>query len=56
MIQGYLKKQQHAAFVDVFNVMLNANGKPRSELFRKDSLHMNPAVMLSGKKYYNHIC
>jgi lysophospholipase L1-like esterase len=30
-------------FVDVFTPMLNADGRPRPELFVADSLHMTPA-------------
>src|SRR5205085_11478931 len=42
-IQQYLKTKQHTAFVDVFTPMLDAEGKPRKELFREDMLHMKPA-------------
>lgn len=41
MIRAFLARQKHTRFVDVFTPMLNANGKPREELFRPDRLHMN---------------
>ena len=31
------------SYVDVFEPMLGANGRPRPELFVSDSLHMTPA-------------
>jgi lysophospholipase L1-like esterase len=36
-----LKKKKKAAFVNVYNSMLNADGSPREELFVQDRLHMN---------------
>ena len=30
-------------FVDISGVMLDAQGRPRPELFREDGLHMKPA-------------
>jgi lysophospholipase L1-like esterase len=33
----------HATFLDVEQPMLNADGLPRSELFREDKLHLNAA-------------
>lgn len=43
MIKAYLKKQKHTRFVNIYNDMLDKNGKPREELFVEDRLHMNPA-------------
>lgn len=40
-IQAFLRKQQHAAFIDVFHPMLDKDGQPRGELFIEDRLHMN---------------
>ena len=40
-IKAYLAMQQHATFVDVFNLMLNEYNQPKSEIFLDDSLHMN---------------
>ena len=41
MIEKYLKKQKDAKFINVWNSMLGANGKPKQELFVEDNLHMN---------------
>jgi lysophospholipase L1-like esterase len=40
-IQQFLSKQKKARFADVYPDMLNENGRPRGELFKSDSLHMN---------------
>jgi len=40
-IKAYLATQQHATFVDVFDLMLNQNNQPKPEIFESDSLHMN---------------
>lgn len=42
LIKNYLKKFRNTAFADVYHKMLNANGKPISNIFKEDSLHMNP--------------
>ncbi len=41
LISARMKKKKRAVFVDVFTPMLDAQGKPREELFRADRLHMN---------------
>lgn len=41
-IAAFLKKQKHAAFVDVYHLMLNPEGQPVDDLFIGDKLHMNP--------------
>jgi len=43
MLESWIKgsKDQHLAFVNVFNSMVNAKGLPRAELFGPDQLHMN---------------
>jgi lysophospholipase L1-like esterase len=41
MIKDYLAMQNNAIFIDVYRLMLNANGSPREELFVEDRLHMN---------------
>jgi lysophospholipase L1-like esterase len=41
LIQKFLKKKKKAAFVNVYDSMLNADGSPREELFVQDRLHMN---------------
>lgn len=42
-IAAFLKTQKRTEFVDVYHLMLDKNGKPRSELFVADMLHMNKA-------------
>lgn len=41
MIEDYIRTQDHVQFIDIRPVMLDAQGRPRSELFRLDGLHMN---------------
>ena len=41
LIQSFLKTKSNTAFIDVYHKMLDANGKPISEIFESDSLHMN---------------
>ncbi|MHA4809448.1 GDSL-type esterase/lipase family protein [Flavitalea flava] len=41
-ISSFLKKQKHAAFVDVYHLMLTPEGQPIDDLFIGDKLHMNP--------------
>ena len=41
MIEDYSRTQDRVQFIDVSAAMLNAQGKPRGELFRLDRLHMN---------------
>ncbi len=41
IIQEFLKKKKRATFIDVYRLMLDADGKPRKELFIHDMLHMN---------------
>lgn len=40
-IKQFLSGNQKTTFVDVFHLMLGADGKPRKELFLDDDLHMN---------------
>lgn len=40
-IRQFLSKQKRTAFVDIYHSMLDAEGRPKSEIFRADSLHMN---------------
>jgi lysophospholipase L1-like esterase len=42
-IHDWAATQKDVRFVDIAPVMLNAQGKPRPELFRPDGLHMLPA-------------
>ena len=41
LIQTYLSINNHAAFVDVFHKMLNADGSVMTDIFIEDNLHMN---------------
>ena len=50
MIREFLAGQKNATFVDVYNKMLDASGKPRPELFREDMLHMKPVGYEIWKK------
>jgi lysophospholipase L1-like esterase len=41
LIRNFMAEHSHAAFVDVYHLMLNAQGHPMDELFIGDRLHMN---------------
>ena len=41
-IKDFLKTQKNAAFIDLYDAMLDANGKMREELYLSDRLHMKP--------------
>lgn len=41
LIRNFMAQRSHAAFVDVYHLMLNAHGLPMDELFIADKLHMN---------------
>ncbi len=41
LIQNYLQDKPHTRFVDVYQLMLNENGKPLPDIFIQDNLHMN---------------
>jgi lysophospholipase L1-like esterase len=41
-IKEFLSKDPNTAFVDVYHLMLDKEGKPRKELFGPDNLHMKP--------------
>jgi lysophospholipase L1-like esterase len=40
-IRQFLSKQKKARFANIYPDMLDGAGKPRGELFKEDSLHMN---------------
>lgn len=40
-IKSFIQKQKRARYIDVYDAMLGANGKPIPAIFLKDSLHMN---------------
>ena len=42
-IRKFLQSKKRAAYVDIWDDMLDKNGAPRKELFLKDMLHMNAA-------------
>ncbi len=50
LICNYLSTQKRMIFVDVFNLMLDKNKQPRTELFIADQLHMN----LAGYSIWEH--
>lgn len=41
LIKNYILAQENIVFLDIFHLMLDAEGKPRPELFIHDMLHMN---------------
>ena len=41
LIKDFLKGQTKAAYIDVFNAMVDQQGNPKPELFVDDKLHMN---------------
>ena len=49
-IKAFLQKEKNAAFIDVYPAMLDAQGKPREELFLSDRLHMKPEGYAIWKK------
>ena len=43
MIQDYCHAKPGFTYIDVWPLLLDANGQPRSELFTEDKLHLNSA-------------
>lgn len=41
LIAGFLRRQKHAVFIDVYHLMLTPDGQPMRDLFKEDRLHMN---------------
>ena len=41
LIEDFCKQDERLIYIDVFNPMLGADGKPRPELFVEDMLHLN---------------
>jgi len=41
LIRDFLAARKNTAFVDVYKLMIDDEGKPRAELFLDDNLHMN---------------
>jgi lysophospholipase L1-like esterase len=43
LVRAYARTHRRLRYVDIFNPMLGANGRPKPELFVSDSLHMSDA-------------
>lgn len=43
LIEKYSKGDAKLAFIDIYTLMLDAEGRPRADLFLPDALHLNPA-------------
>jgi lysophospholipase L1-like esterase len=43
LVRAYVAENPRLGYIDIFDAMLGADGKPRPELFRADGLHMTPA-------------
>lgn len=41
LVAEYCAREKNLKFIDVYTSMLDADGKPRQELFVKDNLHLN---------------
>jgi len=41
LIKKYLKKKKNTSFINVWDAMLDAEGKPMADIFIEDMLHMN---------------
>ena len=50
LIRQFLRKQKRCRYVDVFNKMVDKNGKPIASLFLADQLHMNREGYLIWQK------
>ncbi|RYY63657.1 MAG: G-D-S-L family lipolytic protein [Chitinophagaceae bacterium] len=42
LIRKFIRRQRNAAFIDIYEAMLDANGNMREELYVGDRLHMKP--------------
>jgi lysophospholipase L1-like esterase len=49
-IKAFFKLQKNAAFIDIYDAMLDAKGQMREELYVGDRLHMKPAGYAIWKK------
>ncbi|MEI8074145.1 MAG: GDSL-type esterase/lipase family protein [Bacteroidota bacterium] len=49
-IKAFFKLQKNAAFIDIYDAMLDAKGQMREELYVGDRLHMKPAGYEIWKK------
>lgn len=50
IIKSYLAAQKNAAFIDIYDAMLDPQGQMREELYIADRLHMKPAGYAIWKK------
>lgn len=50
MVEQFSKLVPNLKFIDIFPLMLDANGQPRPELFVEDQLHMKPEGYAIWKK------
>ncbi|MFT3909668.1 MAG: GDSL-type esterase/lipase family protein [Ferruginibacter sp.] len=50
MIKHFLKNKKRAAYINIYDEMLNADGSMRKELFVSDNLHMNEKGYAIWKK------
>jgi lysophospholipase L1-like esterase len=41
LVEGYCKTDERLRYIDTFKPMLGDNGMPRTELYRKDNLHLS---------------
>ena len=41
LIKDFLQTKKYTVFIDVYNKMLGADGKPMKDIFLEDNLHMN---------------
>ena len=41
LIMDYLRHKNKTAFMDVYHAMITADGKPMTDIFKEDNLHMN---------------
>ncbi len=58
LIQENIKYLNNIYYIDIFNEMLTTDGKPRSELFLSDDLHMNEqgyAIWTRAIQHYLHM-
>ena len=51
LISTFLKKEKNAVFVDIYQPMLDKDGKMQPQLFKEDLLHMNG----TGYKIWNKL-
>jgi lysophospholipase L1-like esterase len=49
-IRAFFNKQKNAAFIDIYDAMLNENGQMREDLYVGDRLHMKPEGYAIWKK------